>query len=491
MPGLRRSTRWLALWLTVLLLVGLMAFWAVGVDTAPPWSNRPLSGPELNSSRAQESRWVAERDPSLLVAVAISGGGARAAAFGYGALRELQATSFDWNGRRTNLLDAADVVSGVSGGSIIAAYYAAFGAEGLSGFEQDFLHRNFQNNLLLQALQPENLVRLASSGFGRSQLLEQRLDELFRGLTYGDLMKRQRHPELLISATDLAQGAGFEFTPEQFDLLCSDFRSLPLSFAVASSSSVPLLLSPMMLRNFSQHCREHGIEQPTPARVGTGFRARLYELQQRSYLDGAARPYIHLVDGGVADNLGIRRLLDRSLAGASLGEGFEDVDIAPGTVRTLVLITVNAERDPNVRLDEMSSVPGALLVMDAMRFGAGSRATHETQEFLRDLADEWRANLRRGGRDTIFAPDVQIHIVQVNLRDTPVPLQQRTQLLQVPTAFTVRPQEADQLVAAGRAALRNNPSFQILQAALRSPRPAHRQPRTRPSTRRRRPQRKR
>lgn len=168
------------------------------------------------------------------------------------------------------------------------------------------------------------------------------------------------------------------------------------------------------------------------------------------------------------------QLPERSLAGASLGQSFEDVDIAPGTVRALVLITVNAVRDPNVRLDEMSRVPGALLGMDAMRFGAGSRATHETQEFLRDLADEWRANVQRNARDTIFAPDVQIHIVRVNLRDTPLPLPQRTQLLQIPTAFTVRPQEADQLVAAGRAALRNNPSFQVLQAALQTPRPAHR-----------------
>lgn len=472
--GSRRPiTRALLAALAVLLAIGIVV-WARGVDTSPPWTNRPLPGPELNASRAGASRWIANRDPSLLVAVSISGGGARAAAFGYGVLRELQDTRFEWNGEPTDLLAATDVISGVSGGSIIAAYYAAFGAQSLPRFEQEFLRSDFQDNLLWQALKPANLVRLATSEFGRSQLLERRLDTLFRGLTFGDLMAREHHPELLITATDLAQGAGFAFTPEQFDLLCSDFESVPLSFAVAASSAVPLLLSPMALRNFSQHCSERGIEQPIPTRRGSSFRARLYERQERSYLDGAARPFIHLVDGGVADNLGIRRLLDRSLAGASIRAGFEEVDVTPGTVRKLVLVTVNAERDPSVRLDETGGVPGPLLVIDAMRFGAGSRATHETQEFLRDLADEWRASLQRPGKDSVFAPNAEIYTVQVNLRDTPAPQSERIRLLQIPTAFSIPAAEAERLVEAGRSVLRNNPSFLELRSALHASRAANR-----------------
>ena len=44
-------------------------------------------------------------------------------AFGYGVLEELRRTKFDLNGRH-----AADDVGGVSGGSILAAYYAAGGS---------------------------------------------------------------------------------------------------------------------------------------------------------------------------------------------------------------------------------------------------------------------------------------------------------------------------------------------------------------------------
>lgn len=458
------------------LLAGLallcIVVWSFMGEDTPPWLNKPLPAvpTDMGADPVTQARWMAARDPSILVAVTLSGGGARAAAFGYGVLRELQDSAFEWNGRKTNLLDAADVVAGVSGGSIIAAYYAAFGQEGLAGFEQDFLYRNVQNSLLLQTVKPDNLRRLAARDFGRSQLLAQRLDELFHGMTYGDLMQRHRHPQLLVTATDLTQGAGFEFTPEQFELLCSDFASVPLSFAVAASSAVPVLLSPMTLRNYSEDCRQRGITPRPPEAVGGGFRARLYEAQQRSYLDGAKRPYIHLVDGGVADNLGIRRLLDRALAGATLREGFGEVEIEPGSVRRLILITVNAERDPNDRLDERARIPSTLQVIDAMRFGSGSRATHETQGFLADLAGEWQKSLRRSGKDDVFAPDARIHVIQVNLRDAPADPNTRTHLLQVPTALSVSEKEVTALIAAGRAVLRNSADFRALRDDLATPR---------------------
>ena len=124
--------------------------WFATPDAQPPWINQPLADALGGADTTALARWTAARDPSLLVAVTLSGGGARAAAVGHGVLREMQDTAFAWNGRRSNLLDATDVVAGVSGGSIIAAYYAAFGEQGLQGFEQEFLYRDFQNSLLLQ-----------------------------------------------------------------------------------------------------------------------------------------------------------------------------------------------------------------------------------------------------------------------------------------------------------------------------------------------------
>lgn len=441
----------------------LLAALATGCSSVRPWVNTPLEP----DRPAPHGLLAANRDPGVLVAVTLSGGGARAAAFGYGVLSELGKTEYIWNGARTNLLDAADVVSGVSGGSIIAAYYAAFGAAGLPKFESDFLRQNFQNSLILQTLQPGNLVDLTSPWFGRSQLLARRLDTLYQGMTYGDIERRPGHPQLLITATDMSLGAEFEFTAEQFELICSDLYNVPLSFAVAASSAVPLLLSPVTLRNYAGECKQRGIVPQVKDHAGNDYRSRLYRAQESSYLDAATRPYIHLVDGGLVDNLGVRRLLDRTLAGGGLRSSLREMGVPPGSIHRVVLITVNSERDPSTNINLSDKVPGVMGVVDSLLFGAGARATTETQEFLADLTRQWKEELRTGsGRGSdAFARDAEIHVVQVNLRDAPDSARRR-QLLQIPTALSIADDEVTSLIEAGGSILRNSPEFKALKKSL-------------------------
>ncbi|HAT3693223.1 TPA: hypothetical protein I8549_005802 [Serratia marcescens] len=101
-----------------------------------------------------------EVNQPVVVAVTLSGGGARAAAFGLGVLRELKATRFALEGQETTLLDQVFLVSGVSGGSILAAHFAAFGDATLTRFEPDFLLVPFEGRLIREALWPERLYRL-------------------------------------------------------------------------------------------------------------------------------------------------------------------------------------------------------------------------------------------------------------------------------------------------------------------------------------------
>jgi hypothetical protein len=63
----------------------------------------------------------------VLLYVAFSGGGTRAAAFAYGVLQELRDTSIVSAGKNVRLLDEVDALSGVSGGSFPAGYYGLFG----------------------------------------------------------------------------------------------------------------------------------------------------------------------------------------------------------------------------------------------------------------------------------------------------------------------------------------------------------------------------
>lgn len=433
-----------------------------GCSHVRPWVNAPLRADAPALERIQDT---AGRDPSTLVAVTLSGGGARAAAFGLGVLLELRATPCCWQTPGSTLLDAVDVVSGVSGGSIVAAHFAAFGAAGLDRFGSEFLRVDFQDALVGQLRVPGNIARLTSPYIGRGHLLAERLDVLYRGMTFGDVARRPRHPQLVVTATDLSLGTGFDFTTDQFALICSELESVPLSFAVAASSAVPILLSPLTLRNHNGDCPTPR-PPPAPSPADADYRTRLFAEQRSAYADAAARPWIHLVDGGLADNLGIRRLMDRALSGGGMRAAFSEVRIPPGSIRRLVVIAVNAERDPAERIERREAVPSTLDVVDALLFGAGARATHETEEMLDDIVRTWRSALAEsGGTARAFAPGAELHLVKVNLRDL-APGDERVRLLQVPTAFSIAPAEVDSLIAAGRRLLRDSPAFARLRASM-------------------------
>src|SRR5947207_8117174 len=183
---------------------------------APLAHAAPGAGYRFNNlSRANHS-------DSLFVVLAFSGGGTRAAALSYGVLEELARTPIVWEGKRHRLLDDVDLISSVSGGSFTAAYYALYGDRIFRDYESTFLNRNIQGRLLALYSSPFTWFRLASPRFGRIDVAAEYYDRrLFGGHTFGDLRTQGKRPFLMINATDMSLGARFEFTQDQFDLLCS------------------------------------------------------------------------------------------------------------------------------------------------------------------------------------------------------------------------------------------------------------------------------
>ena len=79
----------------------------------------------------------------------------------------------------------------MSGGSFTALAYGLYGDKLFADYEQRFLKRDVQGELLAGALSPGNWGNLSSTGWGRSELAAQLYDEiLFNGATYGDLVSR-------------------------------------------------------------------------------------------------------------------------------------------------------------------------------------------------------------------------------------------------------------------------------------------------------------
>jgi NTE family protein len=157
-------------------------------------------------------------------------------------MEALRDVKLKMGGRSRRLLDEVDVINAVSGGSIVAAYYAVH-REGLfRDFESKFLKRDVERQLRAEIF--ANLPRLAGPQFSRGEVLAEYFDrELFNGATYADLARGNMRPYVVINAAALATGARFPFTQGQFDLLCSDLGSLAVGRAVAASCGAATLSS--------------------------------------------------------------------------------------------------------------------------------------------------------------------------------------------------------------------------------------------------------
>jgi NTE family protein len=441
---------------TALVLVALAA---VGWDgcTAASLGNAPLAHWELARPSLEDS--AGSRSDQLLLILAFSGGGTRAAAFAYGILEELAATPVTLGGRARRLIDEVDLISSVSGGSFTAAYYGLYGDRIFRDFETEFLRRPVERELFVQLLRPYNWVRLASPYFNRSRLTAEYYDEhLFRDATFADL-ERHHGPEILINATDLSTGSRFAFNRFFFDPICSDLSRYHVAQAVTASSAVPVLLTPVTLENRAGTCGYHATALPDVPHTGSEAVARLRSIERSraSYLDRDRRRYIHLMDGGISDNLGLRGLYERVLVDG----GIEATLRATGNtdVRDVAVISVNAQTEPAFHWDLQNVSPDLPAVLDAVTSVQINRYNFETVALLQTAFEQWTAALSSG------AHPVRFHFISVSFGD----LRDEAELRYfngLPTSFDLEPEAVDRLREAARRLLRQSPEFQALQERL-------------------------
>lgn len=249
-----------------------------------------------------------ENSDSLFVILALAGEGTRGAALAYGVLEALRDTDILWKGQRTSLLDEVDVISAVSGASIAAAFYGLKGYEIFDTFKRDFLYSNLQGEMLRYSYSPQNMLKLLSPEYGRSDLMAEYLNEhLFGYATFGDLKRIGRRPYIVITATDAANDAPFLFNQDTFDFLGSDLDDFLIARAVvaASSRASIKLFNYSLAMNFRlpvwlENAREDSQINPFQYAQARGL---------ESYLEKGKKPFIHLKDGSIADSTAISTIL--------------------------------------------------------------------------------------------------------------------------------------------------------------------------------------
>jgi len=436
--------------------------------------NQPLKQVDPQSGYRAKFTGTPGNSENLLLYLTFSGGGTRAAAFSYGVLEELRKTEVVIDGKKRRLLDEVDGISSVSGGSFTAGYYGLFGDRIFEDFESKFLKKNIQGALTKRTfLNPINWFRLYSDTFDRSDLSAEYYDKhVFEGKTFGDIASR-KGPMIMMNATDMTHGLRIGFNQDAFDVICSDLSRFPVARAAAASSAVPMLLSPISMRNYAGTCGfklPEGFEEMFKGRA-ISERQVFLANNIAPFLDSQKKPYIHLVDGGVADNLGLRAILDRAIARGSVWE------LIKGTPREnlnkVVLIVVNAETQPDTKWDRHEGIPPIGAMMSAYSSIGIERYNEETiallKESVKSWADEIRTQRCKGGAVST-APgscgDIQFYVVEVKF-DALKDETERMHFKRLPTAFKLPAEQVDKLRDVAHRLLDESKEFQRLLRDLR------------------------
>ena len=427
--------------------------------------------------RFETRQLMHSKDKDNLVILAFSGGGTRAAAFSYGVLEFLRRTEvLGPKGNRTRLLDEVDVITGVSGGSFTALAYGLYGDKLFDQYEKRFLKRNIQSKLIGGVFNPLNWPALWSPAWGRSDLAAKIYDDvLFRGATYGDL-DHGNGPFIMVSATDITNGSRLGFNQGLFDVLCSNLDVVRLSRAAAASSAVPVALSPVTLNNYGGTCNYtapawlrpflQSENLPRPA-----ARAVHEITTAEQYLNSARRPYLHLVDGGVSDNLGMRGVLDvLEMLEALQGRG---IPTPLDSARRIIVFVVNSLSSPPINWDEHERAPSTLGVLIKATGVPIDHYSYEATELLKDTEARWQM-LRALRNSSAFAtntdpaidaalrvPKAEIYAIDVSfpqLKDK----NEVKYLNKQPTSFALPGEAVDRLRAAAGKIIIESPEFQRL-----------------------------
>lgn len=424
MKDRRPKAKWLFPGLALLVLVS-------GCSTVQYTRTLPLTSPEPDYGYRIPKLDPPHGEDEVFVFLSLSGGGMRASALAYGVLESLDTYALG-NGDGATLLDEVDLVHSVSGGSLVAAALALKGPDDFRELEP-VLYKGLQRPLLGRWLSPVGLWRISQERYGRSDLLQENLDQLFfAGATYRTLTEAGRRPFVVIRATDMSQGEAFDFTQHNLSRFCSSLDDVPLARAVAASMAVPVVLSPVTIEGHSANCAIAGSE-----RVGSD-----------------PRPYVHLIDGGLVDNLGVRGPVDY----VDRAGGFGQAARANGLKisKKIAFIVVNSETIARHPEDERASTPGILRTLNAWIDIPIRRSSTQSLNLLRDRIAAWERVTMSDG-DSL----ADFYYIEVNLRgSSEASLMQR--LNAIPTALTLDESDIDLLREFAGRELATNREFQRL-----------------------------
>ena len=461
----------------------MVACAALVVGCAQVIRNDPINQPLTTNPAKVEAALAPDVEPNyddMEIALTFSGGGTRAAAFSYGVLTGFDETHVRTRTGTMSLLDHIDFISGVSGGSVLAAYYGLKKRAAMGDFKQRFLLANAEDGLQTN-LSLANIARGLQGGVNDSTQFPHWLDtHLFNHATYRELL-RNRRPTVWINASDIYDRTAFLFSPVTFSALCSDLTSYPISLAVAASAAVPVVFAPIVIQNYPGGCPIALPEWVQRVRSNPNAEPLL-----QSYADALERyrtgevKYVKLLDGGLVDNYGLAGFTITRLANKTPYGPLDPEEAVK--LRRLLFMVVDSGRAPAGKWAQTVSGPSGVDLITAASdtaTGAGALGSYAafqgTMDDWQDTLIRWRCGLSEAERHRLGAPagwncrDVKFYIGRIAF-DQLGP-ERAAALNAVETRFRLPPDQVEMLIEAGRDALKTHPMFRSFLNSLNGSRP--------------------
>jgi NTE family protein len=201
------------------------------------------------------------------------------------------------------------------------------------------------------------------------------------------------------------------------------------------------------------------------ARVRSKRAAQMATLREVSR-EGAPRRYVHLIDGGLSDNVNTTGPLEYfeqfgGFVRAARHVGYRGV-------RRSVFIVVNAETSRRSSDDATPEIPGPVSTVFALADIPINRNSETSLQKMRTSIRLWEAEVRTAhaqGDFEVFAEDAKFYLIEVDLRVHPAG-SGPADLESVPTSLQLPAGDIDALRRFARDTLRGSAEFQRLLADL-------------------------
>jgi len=439
-----------------------LAILAATSGCATHFVNEKLTTDKVNVER----RSIEPSDSRPIIVMSFSGGGSRAAALGWNVLKELREVRYQSGTQERRLVDDVAVVSSVSGGSTIAAWFGLSGPQALDGFEP-FLVKDNVRALTWASLNPFAWFGHWISGGSRTDFVVDMFNrELYHGKKMSELNQPGK-PFVILNATDMAGGEIFSFRPDMFDAICSNLDGIPIATAVATSADVPIIFAPTAIRNYSTtDCAWSPLPEWAEVKLGSHYQPyiNLPTYRDARYMNDLHRAipeyffrdirYLYLVDGGLADNSGGHSLLSTVQSPADPAGILKLLN--KRQVKRLVIIMVNAQSDPVPAEYQSPSRPGILAMFDSVTGVPINSATAGAIGQVNDALTQISQFASQHGAQVfnVLVDFDQFHIPgQAKLRD---------EAKAIPTSWTISSHDREVLKEAAATLLHQHPCFQSL-----------------------------